>query len=69
MLELAAMKLLRDKQAERLANAIADNEPKESIARAKKLLMDISAGIVLFTDLKMLSLTPRRSFFGGLDRN
>jgi hypothetical protein len=38
MPELAAMKRLRDRQAERFANAINDNEPRELIAREKKLL-------------------------------
>lgn len=52
MPELAAMKLLRDKQAERVAKAIADNEPKESLARAKKLLDDIDASLRLFTRIK-----------------
>jgi hypothetical protein len=55
MPELAAMKLLRDRQAERLANAINDNEPMESIAREKKLLEDIDASLKLFNGIKALN--------------
>jgi hypothetical protein len=55
MPELAAMELLRDRQAERLANAINDNEPMESIAREKKLLEDIDASLRLFNGIKALN--------------
>jgi hypothetical protein len=52
MPELAAMKRLRDKQAERLAKAIADNESNAVIARAKKLLDDIDADLKLYSGIK-----------------
>lgn len=59
MLELAKMKVLRDRQAQRLANAITESEPEQAIARGRKLLDDIDASLELFTKLKM----PRpRSF-------
>jgi porphobilinogen deaminase len=52
MPELAAMKRLRDRQAERLANAINDNEPRELIAREKKLLEGIDASLKVFNGIR-----------------
>jgi len=66
MPELAEMKVLRNKQAKRLADVIAADESKESIAREKKLLDDIDAGLKVFGDIKVfLSARDARFSLNG----